>query len=89
MEITTITDVINQFALPTALCIIFLMIILKIIKSYKDTMDEQKNDIKEMNNRYHEDIMKFSEVLKDNTDALNNMNKMVELFCRKYDNDDK
>lgn len=88
MEVEVIKDLFSNYGLPVALCIVFLIALFKIIKSYKDTMDDQKTDIQRLNDRYHEDILKFSDVLKDNTNALNSMNKMVDIFVRKYKNDD-
>ena len=81
---TGITEIFNNYAFPTAIVIILMIFIFLVLKSYKQTVDSQRDDVKEMNKQYHEDITKFSEVLSNNTNALNNMNQLVEVFIRKY-----
>ena len=80
MEPTTITELFNKYAFPTAIVIVLIILLIFVLKAYDKTIKEDKEEVKDMNRQYHEDICKFSEVLNNNTNALNNMNKLVEYF---------
>lgn len=89
MEITTVTEMFQNFAFPVAVVIVLMAFIFLVLRSYKQSVDAQKDDIKELNNKYHEDYKMIMEVLNNNTNAMNSLKEVVSYFVRKYDNDDK
>ena len=85
MEYANLVDLLGNFAFPIAIVIILLLFMAKILKSYKDSVEAQKNDIKELNKQYHDDYAKITEALNNNTKALETMNKLVEFMVRDDD----
>lgn len=73
-------EIFSSYAFPTAIAIALLGLLVLILKAYNTTIKEDRAELKEMNRQYHDDICKFSEVLSENTNALNNMNRLVEYF---------
>lgn len=88
MEYTQLGDVFNNYAFPTAVVIILMIFIFIVVKSYKKTVDDQKEDLKALNDKYHEDYAKVIDVLNNNTNALNSLRDMVNFFIRRYENND-
>ena len=82
MEITTLTDLLSNFAFPVAVVIILILAFAKVLKSYKESVDSQKEDVKELNKMYHEDSIKVNEALNNNTNAINNMTKLIDTLVR-------
>lgn len=85
MEISTVTDLFTNYAFPTAVVIILMIFIFIVLRSYKQTVDAQKDDIKALNDKYHEDYAKVIEVLNNNTNAMNSLKSVVEYFIHKED----
>ena len=90
------TKVVEQFAFPIAIAILLLFGLFKIISSYKKTMDDQiedyktridkqNDDVERIVQQYHEDYMKVTDAINNNTNALNTMTKLVEMFIKKKD----
>ena len=77
-SVTIITDLIGNFAFPIAIVVILMLFIAKVLKSYKDSTDSQRDEVKELNNRYHEDYAKVTEALNNNTNAINCISKLIE-----------
>lgn len=88
MEITTVTDLFSNYAFPTAVVIILMIFIFIVLRSYKQTVDSQKDDIKSLNDKYHEDYAKVIEVLNNNTNAMNSLKEVVQYFIHKQDKED-
>lgn len=82
-----ITQIFGNFAFPTAIVVVLSLALFKILKSYKETVDKQKDDIKELNRQYHDDYAKFTEALNNNTNALGMLNKLVELISKEVHDD--
>ena len=89
MDVTTVTDLFSNYAFPTAVVIILMVFIFIVLRSYKQTVDAQKDDIKALNDKYHEDYAKVIEVLNNNTNAMNSLKDMVTYFVRKNEDDNK
>lgn len=85
MDITTVTDLFSNYAFPTAVVIILMIFIFLVLRSYKQSADSQKDDIKELNRQYHEDYAKITEALNNNTNALNSLNELVKYVVRDKD----
>lgn len=76
--ITGFGDLIGNFGFPIAVVAVLMVFVTKLLKSYKDTFDSQKADIKELNDRYHADYIIMSEAINNNTNAINMLSKLVE-----------
>ena len=81
--VTTITDLLNNFAFPVAIVVILMLFMAKVLKSYKESVEGQKNDIKELNQQYHDDYKMITEAINNNTNAITTMNKLVEHIVEK------
>lgn len=71
-----ITEIFNTFALPVAVCVVLFIFLWKVLSSYKEDLAQCKLDIKELNDKYHEDYAGF-------IDALNNNTNVIERLCEK------
>ena len=81
-------DLIGNFGFPIAVVAVLMVFITKLLKNYKDTFDSQKADIKELNDKYHEDYIIMSEAINNNTNAINMLSKLVEHVTEAKKNDD-
>ena len=88
MEVTNIADLFNNYAFPTAVVIILMVFIFIVLKSYKQSVEAQKDDIKALNDKYHEDYAKIIDVLNNNTNAMNSLKEVVSYFIHKQDRED-
>lgn len=84
-SVTTVTEIFTNYAFPTAVVIILMIFIFLVLRSYKQSVDAQKDDIKELNKQYHDDYAKISDALNNNTNALNSLSKMVDFFIRRFE----
>ncbi len=94
--IDVFTKIVEQFAFPIAIAILLLFGLYKIISSYKKTMDgqiedykaridKQNEDVEHLVQQYHDDFMKVTDALNNNTNAVNTMTKLIEMFIKKKD----
>ena len=88
MEFTNIADLFNNYAFTTAVVIILMVFIFIVLKSYKQSVEAQKDDIKALNDKYHEDYAKIIDVLNNNTNAMNSLKEVVSYFIHKQDRED-
>lgn len=86
MDASPIMEIINNFAFPVAIVVVLMLFIAKILKSYKDSVDSQKEDVKELNKQYHEDYKMITDALNNNTSAINMMNKLIERIIDRGEN---
>lgn len=79
-------EILNNFAFPVAIVVILMLFVAKLLKSYREDTNAQKEEMKELSKQYHNDYCQFVEALNNNTTAINSMNKLIEkIYDRKED----
>ena len=78
-----IMDIMGNFAFPVAVVIALMLAIAKVLKSYREDVQNQKDDVKELNRQYHDDYRMIADALNNNTNAINNMNRLIEHLLEK------
>ena len=88
MEMDALVKVLGEGFFPIALAAILIFWIMKIISSYKATVDkqledykktleEQSEDIKELVEKYHDDYARIISTIDNNTRALDDLTRLV------------
>ena len=62
----------------TTIALAFMVALVMIIRAYRNDLKESKEDLAELNNRYHEDYAKFTESLNHNTTAIELCVKLLD-----------
>lgn len=71
-------DILSNYGVPIFVMLAFMVALVLIIKAYRNDLKESKEDLAELNNRYHEDYAKFTESLNHNTTAIELCVKLLD-----------
>ena len=78
-----LTDLFNNFALPTVMIIIFIVGIVSLFKEYTKRDDKRDQEVKQLTEKYYESYSKVTESNVKVAEALNNNTKVIEKLMDK------
>jgi len=80
---TWLTDLFNNFALPTVMIIIFIVGIVMLFKYYSKRDEKHDDEVKELTEKYYDSYSKVTESNVKVADALNNNTRVIEKLMDK------
>lgn len=84
METTTwLTDLFNNFALPTVMIVIFILGIVTLFKYYSKRDEKHDDEVKQLTEKYYDSYSKVTESNVKVAEALNNNTRVIEKLMDK------
>lgn len=80
---TWLTDLFNNFALPTVMIIIFIVGIVMLFKYYSKRDEKHDDEVKALTEKYYDSYSKVTESNVKVADALNNNTRVIEKLMDK------
>lgn len=80
---TWLTDLFNNFALPTVMIIIFIVGIVMLFKYYSKRDEKHDDEVKQLTEKYYDSYSKVTESNVKVAEALNNNTRVIEKLMDK------